>query len=282
MKTTDPVCKMVIEEEDAAATTSYKGKTYRFCSSHCKQSFDSSPESYLGAASDDGKKENTAIKVKAGWTCPMHPEIINDAPGNCPKCGMDLAPKTASVAEEESNAEYEDKRKWPSQDRISNRNPGPYPFIIGIAAALGVVGFYFSLLTLTSDWNNAKMLFGEYRWWIIALSLGLGIQAALFSYLRRQLRLAHMRGAKTSLAASGGVSTAAMAACCAHYLVPLVPALGLPFLSATVAGIAEYQSVFFFLGVLSNLFGIGFMLRLMSRNGIIKIRYRRQFKGGEK
>lgn len=80
-----------------------------------------------------------------------------------------------------------------------------------------------------------------------------------------------MRAAQSSLAASGGMSTASMAACCAHYLVPLLPAMGLPFLSTAVAGIAEYQSVFFFLGVLSNLFGIGFMLRLMKRNGIIKI-----------
>ena len=156
-------------------------------------------------------------------------------------------------------------------DRTSNRNPGPYPFFIGIAAALGVVVFYFGLLTLTSDWNNAKMQFAEYRWWIIALSVGLGIQATLFSFLQKQLQRTRMRAAKSSLAASGGMSTASMAACCAHYLVPLLPALGLPFLSAAVAGIAEYQSVFFLLGVLLNLFGIGVMLRLMNRNGIIEI-----------
>lgn len=156
-------------------------------------------------------------------------------------------------------------------DRTSNRNPGPYPFFIGIAAALGVLGFFFSLLTLTSDWNNAKMQFEEYRWWIISLSVGLGIQATLFSFLRKQLQRTHMRTAQSSLAASGGMSTASMAACCAHYLVPLLPAMGLPFLSTAVASISEYQSAFFFLGVLSNLFGIGFMLRLMKRNGIIKI-----------
>jgi hypothetical protein len=73
------------------------------------------------------------------------------------------------------------------QDRTSNHNAGPYPFLIGIAAALGIFGLYFGLLTLTSDWNNAKMQFAEYRWWIIALSAGLGIQAALFSFLRKQM-----------------------------------------------------------------------------------------------
>jgi len=40
--------------------------------------------------------------------------------------------------------------------------------LIGIAAALGIFGLYFGLLTLTSDWNNAKMQFAEYRWWSIA------------------------------------------------------------------------------------------------------------------
>jgi len=26
------------------------------------------------------------------WTCPMHPDVISDKPGECPKCGMDLVP----------------------------------------------------------------------------------------------------------------------------------------------------------------------------------------------
>jgi Cu+-exporting ATPase len=148
MKITDPVCKMTIEEEDAAATSSHKGKMYHFCSSHCQESFDINPESYLGAAADDRKKEQAGGKPKVEWTCPMHPEIIRDAPGNCPKCGMALEPKTqlptagkieytcpmhpeiiqdkpgscpkcgmalepktATLTEEESNPEYEDMRK---------------------------------------------------------------------------------------------------------------------------------------------------------------------------
>jgi Cu+-exporting ATPase len=51
----------------------------------------------------------TAGKIE--YTCPMHPEIVRDKPGSCPKCGMALEPKTASLAEEESNPEYEDMRK---------------------------------------------------------------------------------------------------------------------------------------------------------------------------
>jgi Cu+-exporting ATPase len=41
----------------------------------------------------------------------MHPEIIRDKPGSCPKCGMALEPKTASMTETENNQEYEDMRR---------------------------------------------------------------------------------------------------------------------------------------------------------------------------
>jgi len=156
-------------------------------------------------------------------------------------------------------------------DRAQIRKVGPYPFFIGIVAALGVIGFYFGLLTLTSDWANARMQFDEFRWWIIALSLGLGTQVTLFSFMKKKLFDRNIKAAKSGLAASGGMSTASMAACCTHYLVPLVPALGLPFLSAAVAGIATYQTEIFMLGVLSNLFGLGIMLRVMHKNGILKL-----------
>ncbi len=152
----------------------------------------------------------------------------------------------------------------------SSQNIGPYPYLIGMAAAAGVIAFYLGLLTITSDWYNAWMQFSDYRWWIFGLSAGLGVQATLYSNLKIRLRGGkNMKTAKSSLAASGGMSTASMAACCAHYLVAFLPALGLPFLSAAAAGLAEYQQEFFFLGVLSNLFGIGVMIRLMVKNNII-------------
>ena len=157
-------------------------------------------------------------------------------------------------------------------DRALSQKVGPYPFFIGIIAALGMVGFYLGLLTLTSDWYNAKMQFSEYRGWILALSFGLGVQATLFSFMIKRLQRSHMKGAKATLFASGGMSTASMAACCAHYLISLLPILSLPFFSAAAAGLVEHQRELFFLGVLSNLFGIVVMIRVMQKNGIITIR----------
>jgi hypothetical protein len=155
------------------------------------------------------------------------------------------------------------------QRLLSRQVFSPPPLLIGVAAAIAVVGFYLGLITLVSDWYNARMQFEEYRWWILALAAGLGVQATLYSFLRIRLNGKNVKSAKSSLAASGGMSTASMAACCAHYLVAFLPALGLPFLSAAAAGLAEYQTHLFLLGVLSNLFGIGVMLRVMQKNGII-------------
>jgi hypothetical protein len=142
-------------------------------------------------------------------------------------------------------------------------------FMFGLTTAFGVVGFYLGLLTLVSDWNYASFQFSQYWGWIIALATGLGIQTTLFMYIRKRIKGKMIRAAKSSLAASGGVSTASMAACCAHYLEAFLAAFGLSFFSAAAAGLAEYQEEFFFLGVISNIFGIVVMIRTMNKNGLI-------------
>jgi len=42
----DVICKMEVDERKARWKSEYKGKTYYFCSSLCKQKFDSNPEKY--------------------------------------------------------------------------------------------------------------------------------------------------------------------------------------------------------------------------------------------
>ncbi len=53
--------------------------------------------------------------TKLEWTCPMHPEIVRDAPGNCPICGMALEPRTATL-EDVENVHLKDvtRRFWVS------------------------------------------------------------------------------------------------------------------------------------------------------------------------
>ena len=43
----DPVCGMEVDQQDAAATSEYQGKTYSFCSQRCKEKFDQNPQQYV-------------------------------------------------------------------------------------------------------------------------------------------------------------------------------------------------------------------------------------------
>ena len=47
---TDPVCKMQVDQENAAGHTNYNGKDYYFCSKSCEEKFEHDPEQYLTAA----------------------------------------------------------------------------------------------------------------------------------------------------------------------------------------------------------------------------------------
>ncbi len=50
----DPVCDMQVDEEKAAATSEYRGKTYYFCAPGCKKAFDQDPEKYLNEGPEGG------------------------------------------------------------------------------------------------------------------------------------------------------------------------------------------------------------------------------------
>lgn len=152
---------MMVEPERAAAKAEHAGKTYYFCCRGCAEKFRAEPEKYLAARAPAGHGppsqmvQLSAIKPAAAaalpampaaskaatytcpmdpevrqdrpgacpkcgmalepavpaapvtrieYTCPMHPEIVRPAPGSCPKCGMALEPRTV-VAEEEENPE---------------------------------------------------------------------------------------------------------------------------------------------------------------------------------
>ncbi len=150
-------------------------------------------------------------------------------------------------------------------DRMRWRRVSPY--LVGVGASLGLLGFYLALMTLTGDWYYALIQFEEYRFWIIALSLGLGIQTTLFMLLKRGPVGKEGKTARSALAASGGVSTASMVACCLHHVTDIFPVIGLPLLAAALQ---KYQVYFFLAGVLSNLYGIRMMLLMMARHGIIQ------------
>jgi Cu+-exporting ATPase len=136
--TKDPVCGMDVDPESAAAHSEHDGRSYSFCSTSCKAKFDANPrryaESETTARADMGHCPHCAARAPseaqdakahrhvatseptpaagAVYTCPMHPQIVRDQPGNCPICGMALEPRT--VLAEEHNPEMADmsRRFW--------------------------------------------------------------------------------------------------------------------------------------------------------------------------
>jgi Cu+-exporting ATPase len=151
MNHVDPVCGMTVTDSSEHHCV-HKHEHYYFCSAHCLGKFNAEPEQYLhkdaaeaaGYCADDSCdigtsfytcpmhpeiKQNTpgacpkcgmALEAagepvaitRTEYTCPMHPEIVQDHPGNCAKCGMTLEPKT--IALEQKNEELIDmtRRLW--------------------------------------------------------------------------------------------------------------------------------------------------------------------------
>jgi len=176
----DPVCGMTVDPSRAKATHVHAGKKYYFCCAGCKEKFSADPPKYLmprtlvgiapvsahpvqiapapahgpsqpivniaeapGAARKSASNEyicpmdpevrqqepgdcpkcGMALEravaalpaTKTEYTCPMHPQIVRDAPGSCPICGMALEPRTVSM-EEEQNPELANmtRRFWVS------------------------------------------------------------------------------------------------------------------------------------------------------------------------
>ena len=92
----DPVCGMTVEPYKAAGTEVYNGVTYAFCSPHCLEKFRANPAQYVAPAHDT---HGGAPVAGAVCTCPMHPEVISDKPGKCPKCDMNLVKKEIAKVE---------------------------------------------------------------------------------------------------------------------------------------------------------------------------------------
>ncbi|NKE72658.1 heavy metal translocating P-type ATPase [Candidatus Manganitrophus noduliformans] len=112
---TDPVCgmEMEIEEKKAAGNIEYEGQTYFFCSVHCLEEFKAEPGKYRGEAPQQtAQPENRSREGKTEYTCPMHPEVVQDRPGSCPKCGMALEPRTAAAEEDTAELDEMTRRFW--------------------------------------------------------------------------------------------------------------------------------------------------------------------------
>jgi P-type Cu+ transporter len=130
-RVTDPVCGMKVDPHAGKPRQDYQGHAYHFCSDGCQAKFAADPERYLS-------KRGAPKPAPAGtlYTCPMHPEIVQEGPGSCPVCGMALEPMGVP-AEEAPNEELMDftRRLWvavPLSLIIVALDMGPHVFGIDL------------------------------------------------------------------------------------------------------------------------------------------------------
>ena len=106
----DPVCGMKVQPDTAAAKAVYQQTTYCFCSTRCHARFTADPAAYLSNV----REMPAPAKGAAVYTCPMHPEIVRNAPGSCPICGMALERLVPAGDEENAELVVMTRRFWVS------------------------------------------------------------------------------------------------------------------------------------------------------------------------
>ena len=112
-RVTDPVCGMTVNPDNAVGSFEYKGQTYFFCSANCLEKFRADPERFFNAsATNHIAIAHTPQEIE--YTCPMHPQIVRNAPGFCPICGMALEPRVATGEEENADLIDMKRRFWVS------------------------------------------------------------------------------------------------------------------------------------------------------------------------
>jgi len=211
----DPVCGMTVNPAmPRGGTISHGGKVYYFCSSRCRQRFVEDPGRYSSE-----RVEKPAVTANStSWVCPMHPEIVRDAPGSCPICGMALEP-TIVALEHTDNPELVDmkRRFWVCLAlsipvlglAMSEMIPGQP--LQRVVSAWGLTGAQLVLATPVVLWGAAP-LFG--RGWaslvnrklnmFTLIALGIGI-AWLYSVVACVLALVRPDAIPTEYRTHGGV-----------------------------------------------------------------------------
>ncbi len=95
-KVRDPVCGMNVSP-DGPFRYEYAGESFAFCCARCLERFQQDPQRYTGGGQTEPKTQKAPI-AGLSYACPMDPEVRQDHPGACPKCGMALEPAFPAFA----------------------------------------------------------------------------------------------------------------------------------------------------------------------------------------
>lgn len=139
-----------------------------------------------------------------------------------------------------------------------------YPLAAGLAGALLLTGLYFGIVSWAESPQHAAELFWEDRWIVLPIILGFGVQAGLYTILKKGLFVptANVGSSGPMMGAGGKTSTIAMVACCAHHVADVLPILGL---TAAATFLAQYRTAFMLFGLAMNLVGITVILFILNK-----------------
>mgnify|MGYP000095737768 CR=1 FL=1 len=187
----DPVCGMKISPDDSVGSTTFAGTSYSFCSQNCQKSFINAPQKYI----KQGTPNKTAIlPAEAGaiYTCPMHPQIRQSAPGACPICGMALEPVDAGVGNEESHELSEMLlRFW-----VSLAFTAPL-FLYSMSSLIPALGIHTLFTPLVSLWIQLALatpvvLWGGYPFFIRAIASVRSMNLNMFTLIGLGIGVAYV------------------------------------------------------------------------------------------
>lgn len=146
----DPVCGMMVSAKSAAHEETFAGQKFYFCSPGCLAKFRSDPAHYASAQRLPPNEARAYPAVVGAYTCPMHPEVRQEGPGACPKCGMTLEPVAPVSAR---RREY----VCPMHPEIVRSEPGTCP-ICGMALEPRDIS--------TGDEENPELVDMRRRFWV--------------------------------------------------------------------------------------------------------------------
>lgn len=132
--------------------------------------------------------------------------------------------------------------------------------VYGVLAVAGIIIFYLFVLTIFQSYGFAVYEFKKLWIWIIPLAVGFGTQVGLYTAIKHDAIL------NAGFTTSGTISGGSMVVCCSHFLLNLIPIVGLTGLTTFLMA---YQKAFFSIGIVSSITGITLM-----------INHKRKMKGG--
>ena len=124
--------------------------------------------------------------------------------------------------------------------------------LYGILAGLGLLLFYLAIVSIFQGVNFAFLNLRSLWYLVFPLAVGFGTQIGLYTSIK------HTAALTGQVAGTGGVSAGSMVACCSHFLFNIIPFIGF---SAIAVVLMKYQPWFLSVGILSNLIGIGIMVK---------------------